>query len=95
METKLNRIAAFIESLPMDSKLSEMQGSVISTELNLIGAGGVNKNKICSNSSLSCVDATNENGCVNIEGFCDQATNSGGCKNISIQPHPNLNVENC
>ncbi|MDE6027413.1 MAG: hypothetical protein K2G23_05040, partial [Muribaculaceae bacterium] len=75
MESKLNRIAAFIDSLPMESKLGEIQSTMISTRLDLIGGVQINS-KECSNSFTNCGSCYNATAAE-----CGGATNGGTCRN--------------
>ena len=89
METKLNRIAAFIDSLPEESRLGKIQSTVLNTDLNILGGlqDGTNKSTNCKDctNEASCKGVSNGGNCRNMAGGCSGSINGGSCYN-EMQP---------
>lgn len=92
METKLSRIASFIDTLPMDSKINEPQSALLYTGLELLGGAKINSDG-CSNnftncgncynsSAAECNGATNGGTCRNTTGLCIGGVNDGSCTTV-------------
>lgn len=107
METKLNRIAAFIDSLPEESRLGNVQSTLLSTKIDWVGGAQINKDD-CSNSftncgscynatPVECSGATNGGICRNGVGMCVGGINDGMCAGVPIVVGPQLppNSGNC
>lgn len=88
MKYKLNRIAAFIDSLPEESTLSDIQSVVLSTQLDLMGG---DNGKNCINKELvQCYNGVNGGDCHNYYGYCEKAENGGSCANDPKPVLPNM-----
>ena len=86
METKLNRIAAFIDSLPAESTLGEIHSTMLTTGFDEMGSGGANTSNCISNcgnclNKENCEGLTNGGDCKNMEGGCAGSSNGGDCFN--------------
>lgn len=87
MDSKLSRIATFIESLPNDSDLGDCQSTLLPTNMN--SYGGITKNGgDCNNySAAKCKKSKNGGNCVNYQG-CTDTTNEASCINDDYIPVP-------
>lgn len=94
MEIKLNRIAAFIDSLPEESMLGDVQSTMVSTRVELLG-GAIINDRTCSNFYTNCgnctnytVDecsgASNAGTCRNGTSMCSGSTNDGICSTVTV-----------
>lgn len=82
METKLNRIAAFIDSLPAESMVGESSSMVLTSQLDVVGGSTDATNEsTCENKSINCYTSQNQKQCINV-GLCGEATNKAGCSTI-------------
>lgn len=87
MEQKTNRIAKFIESLPMDTEVGECQSTILTTNMDFMGGNGGN----CINELYEqCHDATNGGNCQNYNSACPKSKNKGNCISTTFsRPDPN------
>lgn len=84
MDNKLNRITAFIDSLPIDNDRDADHSVVLPTEMELLGAGDNSGN--CSNYMLNqCKKSKNGGDCKNY-GVCADSKNEGNCENLIAGP---------
>lgn len=81
MESKQKKIAAFIESLPIDSNVGECESVLLSTNMNFMGGNGGD----CTNSIASkCTRSENGGNCINTSSNCSKSKNAGNCQNGDI-----------
>lgn len=84
MDQKTNRIAKFIESLPMDTEVGECQSTILTTNMDFMGGNGGN----CINEFYDkCCDATNGGDCKNYNGACPKSKNNGNCLSTKFSRH--------
>lgn len=83
MGKKLSRISAFIENLPVVSAHGDVQSTILSSGLELLGAGESWTNSgNCENYQKDiCKTGSNKGNCKNYRGFCGLSKNGGGCIN--------------
>ncbi|MDE7442504.1 MAG: hypothetical protein K2M69_10115 [Muribaculaceae bacterium] len=98
MDSKLSRIAAFIDSLPEESMLGKIHSTVLSTDLNILGGtpdatSQYTNGTDCTNDG-SCKGLSNGGNCRNMKGGCDGSFNGGSCYNEMKPLPPIVNVEN-
>lgn len=73
---KTNRIAAFIEGLPMTGDAEDCQATLLSTNMEFMGGNGGN----CINDLYEkCKKATNGGNCINYNSACPNSKNKGSC----------------
>ena len=84
---KAGRIAAFIENLPMDASLGNCESVLLSTNMDMVGAGRNGGN--CVNETFgSCNNSTNNGDCKNYGDNCGDATNNKTCENETPPENP-------
>lgn len=83
MEQKSNRIAAFIEKLPMDASTGDCESTLLSTNMEFIGGGGDNNNACINDYYDRCNKSNNGGDCQNYNTACTKSTNRGSCINTS------------
>ncbi|MBD5272861.1 MAG: hypothetical protein HDS42_06325 [Bacteroides sp.] len=87
METKLNRIAAFIDSLPEESRMSGVHSVVLATGFDEMGSGDVKNETNCISNCHNCINQekceglSNGGDCRNENGGCVGSSNGGSCFN--------------
>lgn len=89
MNKKSNRIAAFIESLPMESSIGDCQSTLLSTNMEFIG--GDNGSNCINELYDQCNKADNKGNCQNYNSACAKSTNRGSCINSTgerFDPEP-------
>ncbi len=84
---KISRIATFIESLPIDDSLADCQSTLLTTNMDMMGAG--TNNGACTNDMYDqCHKSTNGGACQNYSSACTDTTNRGACVNTHDGPPP-------
>lgn len=83
MNQKTNRIAAFIENLPMDATIGNCESALLSTNMEFIGGdnGGDCTNELYD----QCHRAKNGGSCQNYNSACPKSTNRGSCMNTTLK----------
>lgn len=82
---KTNRIAAFIEGLPMTGDADDCQATLLSTNMEFMGGNGGN----CINDLYEkCHNATNGGNCQNYNSACPKSKNKGSCLSTTMPLHP-------
>ncbi|MDE5887033.1 MAG: hypothetical protein K2H46_05515 [Muribaculaceae bacterium] len=82
MENKLTRIAAFIESLPVDNNIGDCESALLSTNMTFMGGNGGN----CINDMYEqCHNATNGGDCQNYNSACPKSKNKGSCLSTIVK----------
>lgn len=84
---KAGRIAAFIENLPMDASLGNCESVLLSTNMDMVGAG-VNGGDCLNTDQKACESSKNAGDCKNYGGSCDGATNNRACTTEPFKPAP-------
>ena len=83
MNQKTNKIAAFIESLPMDVAIGNCESALLST--NMAFVGGDNGGDCVNELYDQCNKAKNGGSCENYNSACSKSTNRGGCLNTTLK----------
>lgn len=83
MNQKTNRIAAFIENLPMDATIGNYESALLSTNMEFIG--GDNGGDCINELYDQCNKAKNGGSCENYNSACSKSTNRGGCLNTTLK----------
>ena len=83
MDQKSNKIAAFIESLPIDASIGNCESVVLTTNMELIG--GDNGGNCINELYDQCNKAKNGGSCENYNSACSKSTNHGSCMNTTHQ----------
>lgn len=83
MNEKLNRIAEFIESLPMDSENAVCQSTILSTDMEAVG--GDNGGNCINTVKEQCSKVKNGGDCKNYNRACDKSDNSGNCLSTDLK----------
>ena len=81
MDNKMTRIAAFIESLPIDASVGNCESAILSTKMEYIG--GDNGGDCINEHYDQCHKAKNGGSCENYNSACPHSTNRGGCLNTT------------
>lgn len=84
MDKRTSKIAAFIESLPMDVSVGNCESTLLATNMEFIGAGKENGGDCVNEDKDLCFDAKNKGACVNLREYCDKASNGKGCISTSM-----------
>lgn len=80
MTKKENRIAAFIDSLPVDQGIGDCESVLLSTNMTFMGGNG----GACINDMAKrCNTSTNEGNCQNYASACGESVNGGVCLNTT------------
>lgn len=95
MDKRTSKIAAFIESLPMDVSVGNCESTLLATNMEFIGGGKVNGGSCINDDEDLCFDAKNEGACKNFGGFCDEATNKKSClsTNMTYKEYLDFNIK--
>jgi len=88
MEQRLSKIAAFIDSLPVDAEIGDCQSVLLPTNMDVLG--GTTNGGNCVNPDEGCVGAINGRDCKNATGQCSGSTNNGDCDNDHHPVRPPL-----
>ena len=83
---KLSRIASFIEGLPVDENLGDCQSTLLSTNMNSIGAGGTNNGNCINEMYNQCSESTNSGSCKNYNSACNDTINGANCLSTPNEP---------
>lgn len=83
MNQKTNKIAAFIESLPMDVSVGNCESTLLSTKMEFVG--GDNGGNCVNEQYDQCNKAKNGGDCQNYNSACAKSTNRGSCLNTTIK----------
>lgn len=76
---KQGKIAAFIESLPMETGIGDCQSTLLVTNMEYLGGYAINGG-ICVNDSVeSCYEASNTKDCRNYKNTCGNSKNREKC----------------
>ncbi len=86
MNKQLERITAFIESLPVENGLEDGQSVLLSTDMNLVG--GDNGGNCINDLFEQCNKAENKGDCQNYNSACGKSTNKGSCYNTTLPRKP-------
>lgn len=79
MNDRINRIAAFIESLPITPDENGNQSIVMTTDLGAVGEGK-NEGDCINADRQQCTKSTNGGNCENTANYCKDSKNGGNCK---------------
>lgn len=83
MKQKTKKIAAFIESLPMDVTIGNCESALLSTNMEFVG--GDNGGDCINELYDQCHKAENGGNCENYNSACNKSTNRGGCLNTTLK----------
>jgi hypothetical protein len=82
MDKRTSKIAAFIESLPMDVSVGNCESTLLATNMELIG--GDNKGDCTNDDRKQCYEAKNEGSCKNFSNYCGKSQNGLNCVSTSM-----------
>lgn len=83
MNQKTHRIAAFIESLPIDATIGNCESALLSTNMEFIG--GDNGGDCINELYDQCNKSKNGGSCENYNSACSKSTNRGSCLNTTLK----------
>lgn len=73
---KQGKIAAFIESLPMETGIGDCQSTLLVTNMEYLGGNG---GDCINNDEQQCYKSNNGGNCKNYHGYCGKSENHGSC----------------
>lgn len=80
MTKKENRIAAFIDSLPVDKGIGDCESVLLSTNMTFMGGNG---GSCINDDATKCFNSTNGANCQNYGNACGKSKNKGSCLNTT------------
>ena len=83
MNQKTSKIAAFIESRPMDVAIGNCESALLSTNMEFVG--GDNGGDCINELYDQCNKAKNGGSCENYNSAGPRSTNRGGCLNTTLK----------
>ena len=92
MDKRTNRIAAFIESLPMDKSVNGTQSVLLCAETAF--GEGINEGNCYNSFKEQCKGATNTGTCKNMNGTCGDSSNGNSCQTFD-KINTNYNILTC